>query len=36
MIEISEKNYVEKPKFIGKDEYLLSSLNLNLKGEDIT
>ena len=35
-IEISEKNYVEKQKFIGEDEHLLSSLNLNLKDEDIT
>ena len=35
-IEISEKNNVEKEKFIGRDEYLLSSLDLKLKDEDIT
>ena len=35
-IEISEKNYVEKEKFICGDEYLLSSLDLKLKDEDIT
>ena len=35
VIEISEKNNVEKEKFIGGDEYLLSSLNLKLKDEDI-
>ena len=35
-IEISEKNIVEKEKFIGGDEYLLSSLDLKLKDEDIT
>ena len=35
-IEISEKNSVEKEKFIGGDEYLLSSLGIKLKDEDIT
>ena len=35
-IEISEKNNVEKEKFIGGDEYLLSSLGIKLKDEDIT
>ena len=36
-IEISEKkNNVEKEKFIGGDEYLLSGLNLKLKDADIT
>ena len=34
-IEISEKNNVEKEKFIGGDEYLLSSLDLKLKNEDV-
>ena len=36
MIEISEKDNVKKEKFIGGDEYLLSSLDLKLKDEDIT
>ena len=31
MIEISQNNNVEKEKFIGGDEYLLSSLDLKLK-----
>ena len=35
-IEVSEKNNVENEKFIGGDEYLLSSLDLKLKDEDIT
>ena len=35
-IEISEKNSVEKEKFIGGDEYLLSSLGIKLKDEEIT
>ena len=35
-IEISKKNNVEKEKFISGDEYLLSSLDLKLKDEDIT
>ena len=36
-IEISEKKTnVEKEKFIGGNEYLLSSLDLKLKYEDIT
>ena len=35
-IEISEKNNVEKEKCVGGDEYLLSSLDLKLKDEDIT
>ena len=35
-IEISEKNNVEKEKFIGGHEYLLSCLNLKLKDKDIT
>ena len=36
-IEISEKKTnVEKEKFIGENEYLLSSLDLKLKYEDIT
>ena len=34
-IEISRKNNVEKEKFIGGDEYLLSSLDLKPKDEDI-
>ena len=33
---ISEKNSVEKEKFIGGERYLLSSLNLKLEREDIT
>ena len=36
MIEISKKKNVEKEKFIGGDECLLSSLDLKLKDEDIT
>ena len=37
MIEIYEKkNNVEREKFIGWDEYLLPSLDLKLKDEDIT
>ena len=36
MIEIFEKSNVEKEKFIGGNEYLLSTLDLKLKGEDIT
>ena len=35
-IEISEKNSVEKEKFIGRNEYLISSLDQKLKVEDIT
>ena len=36
-IEISEKkNNVEKEKFIGGDDYHLSSLDLKLKDQDIT
>ena len=35
-IEISGKNNAEKEKFIGGDEYVLSSLNLKLKDEEIT
>ena len=35
-IEISEKCNLEKEKFIGGDEYLLSRLDLKLKDEDIT
>ena len=35
-IEISEKNNVEKEKFIGRYEYLLWRLDLKLKDEDIT
>ena len=35
-IEISEKNNVEKEKFIDGDEYHLSGLNLKLKDKDIT
>ena len=35
-IEISKKNNVEKEKFIGGDEYLLSSLDLKFKDEDVT
>ena len=35
-IEISEMNNVEKEKFIGGNEYLISSLDLKLKDEDIT
>ena len=35
MIEISEKDNVKKEKFIGGDEYLLSSLDLKLKDEGI-
>ena len=31
-----KKNIVEKKKFIGGDEYLLSILDLKLKDEDIT
>ena len=34
-IEISDKNNVEKEKFIGRDEYVSSSLNLKLKYENI-
>ena len=34
-IEISKNNNAEKEKFIGGDEYLLSSLDLKLKDEDI-
>ena len=33
---MSEKNNVETGKVIGEDEYLLSSLDLKLKDEDIT
>ena len=37
IIEISEKkNNVEKETFIGGDEYLLLSLDLKVKDEDIT
>ena len=37
MIEIYEKkNNVEREKFIGWEEYLLPSLDLKLKDEDIT
>ena len=37
IIEISEKkNNVEKETFIGGDEYLLLSLDLQVKDEDIT
>ena len=35
-IEISEKNNVEKEKFIDGDEYHLPGLNLKLKDKDIT
>ena len=35
-IEISGTNNVEKEKFIDGDEYLLSSLDLKLKDEDMT
>ena len=35
-IEISRKNNVEKGKFVSEDEYLLSSLDLKLKDEDMT
>ena len=35
-IEISEKCNLEKEKFIGGDEHLLSRLDLKLKDEDIT
>ena len=35
-IDMSEKNNVETGKVIGEDEYLLSSLDLKLKDEDIT
>ena len=35
-IEISEKNNVEKEKFISGAEYLLSNLDLKLKNEDVT
>ena len=35
-IEISGTNHVEKEKFIDGDEYLLSSLDLKLKYEDMT
>ena len=33
---ISEKNSVEKEKFIGGERYLLSNLYLKLEREDIT
>ena len=32
---ISEKNSVEKEKFIGGERYLLSSLNLKLEREEL-
>ena len=35
-IDISEKNNVEKEFFVGGNEYSLSSLELNLKEDDIT
>ena len=35
-IEISGTNNVEKEKFIDGDEYLLLSLDLKLKDEDMT
>ena len=35
-IEISRKSNVEKGKFVSGDEYLLSSLDLKLKDEDMT
>ena len=34
--EILKKGNVEKRRFIGRDEYLLPSLRLKLKDEDIT
>ena len=36
MIEISEENNVASKKLIGGDEYLSSTLDLQLKEEDIT
>ena len=35
-LKYSEKNNEEKEKFIGEDEYLLLSLDLKLKDENIT
>ena len=35
-IDISEKSNVEKETFVGGNEYLLSSLELKLKEDDIT
>ena len=35
-MDISEKNNVEKETFVGGNEYLLSSLELKLKEDDIT
>ena len=35
-LKYKKKNNVEKEKFIGGDEYLLLSLDLKLKDEDIT